>query len=61
MKVFAVGDKVIIQGKRFPGVVINTNGSKISIRTEDGRSLVDIESDQVIRLFSKKDKEKEDN
>lgn len=47
MKIFKSGDLVIIQGKRIPGVVINTNGSKVSVRTEDDRSLVNIDSDKV--------------
>ncbi len=47
MKIFRRGDLVIVEGKRFPGVVINTNGSKVSVRTDDNRSLVNINSDQV--------------
>lgn len=47
MKIFRSGDLVIVEGKRIPGVVINTNGSKVSVRTEDDRSLVNIDSDKV--------------
>jgi hypothetical protein len=47
MKIFRNGDLVIVEGKRHPGVVINTRGSKVSVRTDDDRSLVNIDSDKV--------------
>jgi hypothetical protein len=47
MKIFKSGDLVIVQGKLYPGVVINTNGSKVSVRTDDNRSIVNIDSDKV--------------
>lgn len=40
MKIFTAGDKVIIQGRKYPGVVINLNGSKAMVRTDDNRTLV---------------------
>lgn len=54
MKVFSVGDKVIIQGKRYPGVVINLDGSKAMVRTEDNRSLiVDTDKLDLYRIINK--------
>ena len=47
MKIFRKGDRVYVQGKKFPGVVISTKGSKVSVRTDDHRSLVNINSDLV--------------
>ena len=47
MKIFKSGDLVIVQGKKYPGIVINTNGSKVSVRTQDNRSIVNIDSEKV--------------
>ena len=47
MKIFKRGDKVIIQGKKYPGIVINTEGTKVTIRTDDNRSLIDVNSEKV--------------
>ena len=47
MRIFKSGDVVIVQGKKYPGVVINTRGSKVTVRTDDDRSIVNIDSDKV--------------
>lgn len=47
MRLFKRGDQVIVEGKKIPGVVINARGSKVSVRTDDNRSLVNISSDKV--------------